>query len=219
MVGCYACSVVTNSLHPYGLYPAGSLSMGFSRQEYWSGLPFPPPGDLPDSGIEPASPASSGGFSTTEPPGKPFGWIVVKAIPANTCSFWIWHRVALLNHSLCNHSHGLADLGLGGVGKPGAWARALMVSENTARGPVWANKWSPHFPFTFALHLTFACPAAAAAKSLQSCPTLCDPIDGSPLAPLSLGFSRQEYWSGLPFPSPMLESEIWTWSYSVMSDS
>ena len=42
--------------------------------------------------------------------------------------------------------------------------------------------------------------AAAAAKSLQSCPTLCDPMDGSP--PGSLGFSRQEHWSGLPFPSP-----------------
>ena len=44
--------------------------------------------------------------------------------------------------------------------------------------------------------------AAAAANSLQSCPTLCDPIDGSPQAPSSLGFSRQEHWSGLPFPSP-----------------
>ena len=41
----------------------------------------------------------------------------------------------------------------------------------------------------------------------QSCPTLCDPIDGSPPAPQSLGFSRQEHWSGLPFPSPMHESE------------
>ena len=45
--------------------------------------------------------------------------------------------------------------------------------------------------------------AAAAAESPQSCPTLCDPIDSSPQAPLSLGFSRQEYLSGLPFPSPM----------------
>ena len=109
--------------------------------------------------------------------------------------------------------------------------------------------------------------AAAAAKSLQSCPTLCDPIDGSPpgspvpgilqartlewvaisfsnackwkvkgksfshawllvtpwtaafQAPPSMGFSRQEYWSGLPFPSPMHESEKWKWSCSVMSDS
>ena len=49
--------------------------------------------------------------------------------------------------------------------------------------------------------------AAAAAKSLQSCLTLCDPIDNSPLAPPSLGFSSQEHWSGLPFPSPMHESE------------
>ena len=40
-------------------------------------------------------------------------------------------------------------------------------------------------------------------KLLQSCLTLHDPIDGSPQAPLSLGFSRQEHWSGLPFPSPM----------------
>ena len=47
------------------------LSMGFSRQEYWSGLPFPPPGDLPDPGIEPASPALAGGFFTTKSPGKP----------------------------------------------------------------------------------------------------------------------------------------------------
>ena len=48
--------------------------------------------------------------------------------------------------------------------------------------------------------------AAAAAKSLQSCPTLCDPIDGSsPGSPVSLGFSRQEHWSGLPLPSPMHE--------------
>ena len=45
--------------------------------------------------------------------------------------------------------------------------------------------------------------AAATAKLLQSCPILCDPTDSSHQAPLSLGYSRQEYWSGLPFPSPM----------------
>jgi len=48
---------------------------------------------------------------------------------------------------------------------------------------------------------------AGAAESLQSCLTLCDPIDGSPPGSPSLGFSRQEHWSGLPFPSPMHESE------------
>ena len=51
--------------------------------------------------------------------------------------------------------------------------------------------------------------AAAAAKSLQSCPTLFDPIDGSPPGSPIHGFSRQEHWSGLPFPSPMQESEKW----------
>ena len=58
---------------------------------------------------------------------------------------------------------------------------------------------------------------AAAAKSLQSCPTLCDPIDGSPPGSPSLGFSRQEHWSGLPFPSPINESEKGKWSRSVVS--
>jgi len=48
--------------------------MGFPRQEYWSGLPFPTSGDLPNPGIKPesfASPALAGGFFTTEPQGKP----------------------------------------------------------------------------------------------------------------------------------------------------
>ena len=109
--------------------------------------------------------------------------------------------------------------------------------------------------------------AAAAAESLQSCPTLCDPTDGSPpgspgpgilqartlewvaisfsnawkwkvkvkslslvrlfvtpwtaahQAPPSMGFSRQEYWSGVPLPSPMHEREKWKWSRSVVSNS
>ena len=48
-----------------------SLSVGFSRQEYQGGLPFPSPGDLPDSAIKPTSPALTGRFFTAEPPGKP----------------------------------------------------------------------------------------------------------------------------------------------------
>ena len=47
-------------------------SMGFSRQEYWSGLPFPSPGDLPDPGIEPGSPAFQENALTSEPPGHSF---------------------------------------------------------------------------------------------------------------------------------------------------
>ena len=60
--------------------------------------------------------------------------------------------------------------------------------------------------------------AAAAAKSLQLCPTLCNPIDGSPSGSPVPGILRQEDWSGLPFPSPMHESEKWKWSRSVVSD-
>ena len=53
------------------------LSMEFSRQEYWSGLPFPSPENLPNPGIKPVSPALTGRFFTTEPPGKP-SMLVVK---------------------------------------------------------------------------------------------------------------------------------------------
>ena len=74
----------------------------------------------------------------------------------------------------------------------------LEVSDYACRGR------APHFR---SVPATTLAAAAAAAKSLQSCPTLCDPIDGSPPGPLSLGFSRQEHWSVLPFPSPMHESE------------
>ena len=48
-----------------------ALSMGFSRQEYWSALPCPPPGDLPDPGIKLVSPVLAGRLFTSEPPGKP----------------------------------------------------------------------------------------------------------------------------------------------------
>ena len=50
--------------------------------------------------------------------------------------------------------------------------------------------------------------AAAAAESLQSCPTLCDPIDGSPPGSPVPAILQQEHWSGLPLPSPMHESEV-----------
>ena len=50
---------------------SGSSMMGFSRQECWSGLPFPSPGDLPDPGIEPGSPALQADTLPSEPPGKP----------------------------------------------------------------------------------------------------------------------------------------------------
>ena len=71
----HACSVTSDSETPWTITHHAPLSMGFSRQEYWSRLPYPTPGDLPKLGIEaasPVSPALAGGFFTTGPPGKPF---------------------------------------------------------------------------------------------------------------------------------------------------
>ena len=145
--------------------------------------------DSSDLGIEPVSPALVGRLSTTEPPGKP------------VCFFFF-----------------------------------LYANGSSQKSEIVTIPWYNHAP------------AAAAAKSLQSCPTLCNPIDGSPpgsaipgilqartlewvviffsnawkvkvkslscvqlfetpwtaadQAPLSTGVSRQEYWSGVPLPSP-----------------
>ena len=71
-VSVFSCPVVSNSLGSRGLYLPGILSMEFSRREYWSGLPFPAPGDLSDPGILPEFPALAAGFFTTSTNGKPY---------------------------------------------------------------------------------------------------------------------------------------------------
>ena len=70
---CYCCLVAKSCptfCDPRTVARQSSLSMGFSRQEYWSGLPFPSPGNFPDPGVEPRSPALADSFFTSEPPGK-----------------------------------------------------------------------------------------------------------------------------------------------------
>jgi len=76
--------------------------MGFSRQEYWGGLLFPSPGDLPDPGIELMSPALAGGFFPAEPPGKP-------PLKINRPELWRrqWHPTPVL---LPGKSHGWRSL-------------------------------------------------------------------------------------------------------------
>ena len=59
------------SVTPWTVAHQAPVSMEFSMQEYWIKFAFPPPGDLPDAGIKPTSPALASGFFTTEPPGKP----------------------------------------------------------------------------------------------------------------------------------------------------
>ena len=111
-------------------------SMGFSRQGYWSQLPFPSPGNLPNPRIKnmfPVARALEGRFFNTEPPGKPM-----------------------------------------------LYSRSLLV-----------------------IYFIYA----TAAKSHQLCPTLCDPIDGSPPGSSVPGILQARTLSELPFPSPMHESE------------
>ena len=99
-----------------------------------------------------------------------------------------------------------------------AWMEALVGAPETSSWIKLLWTCASHHPSLenlVPLQITHLC----AAKSLQSCLTLCDPIDGSPPGSPVPGILQQEYWSGLPFPSPMHESEKWKWSCSVVSDS
>ena len=84
--------VVSASATPWTVAGQAPLSVGFSRQEHWSGLPFPPPGDLPDPGIEPASPA----FPALEKAMVPHSSVLAWRIPGTGslvgCDLW-GHRV------------------------------------------------------------------------------------------------------------------------------
>ena len=78
-------------------------SMGFSRYEYWSGLPFPPPEDFPNPGIKPEPPASTSGFLTIEPPGKSnfqFTTVLIQANLLNYLSCLTPHKQLNLCHML-----------------------------------------------------------------------------------------------------------------------
>ena len=75
---CFSRQVVFNCFAtPQTVAGQGPLPLGFPRQEYWSGLPFPSPEALPDPGIEPVSPSLAGRLLTTEPPGKPPGQLTI----------------------------------------------------------------------------------------------------------------------------------------------
>ena len=74
---------------PWILALQAPLSIGFSRKEYWSGLPFPLPGDLPDPGIEPMSSVSAGRFFTTSSTWEAL--IIIQIIFKLTLIFWKWN--------------------------------------------------------------------------------------------------------------------------------
>ena len=80
--------------------------MGFPRQEYWSGLPFPPPGDLLNLGMEPMSPALAGEFFTTEPPGKKPPVLSDCAQISKKCRHWPDFKI----NEVCNLNHILMEV-------------------------------------------------------------------------------------------------------------
>ena len=122
---------------PWTVALQASLSMGFSRQEYWSGLPFPSPGDLPNPEIETvsiASPTLEGRFFTTVPPGKPINIYILK----------------LYIYIICKYIYII-----------------YVKVKSLSRVQLFATPW-----------------------------TVAHQV------PLSMEFTRQEYWNGLPFSSP-----------------
>ena len=150
---------------------------GFSRQQYWSELPWPPPGDLPNAGIDPRSgPCIAGGFFTVWATREP------QEYWSGSLSL-LWRKnfpPQELNWSLLHCRRILYQLSY--QGSPSQCVLLLLS----------------HF------------------GRVRLCAT---PQTAGHQAPPSLGLSRQEHWSGLPFPSPMHESEKWKWSRSVVSDS
>ena len=101
-----SCSVVSDPWHAMDLAYQAPLSMGFPRQEYWSGLPFPSPGDLPGPGIEARSPALQAGSLLFEPSGKP---IIVylfikegKSQPLDDSFNKIRLRFCILSYTICH---------------------------------------------------------------------------------------------------------------------
>ena len=136
---CWVAHLCLTLCDPMDCSLPGSAVHGLPRQEYWSGLPFPPPGDLPDPGIEPMSSALAGGFVTTEQsPFKAtecfcFGskwhqglWrgCVEGQVRAQLCLMYPSHELLFLKHSfaecVCPHRKTLA-------GRYWTWAMKLWT--------------------------------------------------------------------------------------------
>ena len=152
--------------------------MEFSRQQYLSGLPFPSSGDLSNPRFEPKSPALQADSLPCESPGKPYK-------PTYEGTRPISENYKILMMEIKDDTSRWRDILCSWIGRINIVKMTILSKE---------------------IYRFNAIPVAAAAKPLQSCPTLCNPIDGSSPGFPSLGFSGQEHWSGSPSPSPMHES-------------
>ena len=169
------------------------LSMRFPRQKYCRGLPFPSPRDLPNPEIEPTFPALTGGFFTTEPPGKP---ALISLSFRKKKSSWFSNTAAAAAKSLqsCLTLCDPIDRSPPGSPIPGILQARTLEWVAIAFSSTW--KWK------------------VKVKSLSRVWLLSTPWTAAYQAPPPMGFSRQEYWSGLPLPSPSNTEVCWnTWVY------
>ena len=139
--------------------------MGFYRHEYWCGLPFPSPGDLPNPGIEPRSPASQADSLPTELQGKPQT-----------------QTTATKSLQLCPILCDPIDSSPPGSPVPGILQARTLEWVDIFVYNAW--KWKVKVKLLSRVQLS-ATPWTAAFQALPS-----------------MGFSRQEYWGGVPLPSP-----------------
>ena len=133
-----SCSVVSDSLWLHGLQPARLLCpWGFSRQEYWSGLPYPPPGNLPNPGIKLGSPALPADFYQLSYQGSPNPVIIISYYYHNLLEAFLGGSVG--KESACN------------VGDPGSipgWGRSLgegngnPLQYSCLENPIDRGTWS-----------------------------------------------------------------------------
>ena len=183
------------------------LSMGFSRQEYWSELPCPPPGNLPDPGMEPMSLCLLHWEAGSLPLGPTLPHVPWRAKLVPTCapliktefSRILW-RTCCFPASMILLTSGTSTSQLYHVQIPPLAFKARLQCYLLPVSSV--LKELPPFRVS-----------AAAAKSLQSCPTLCNPIDGSPPGSPVPGIlqARTSEWVAISF------SNAWQWKVKVKS--
>ena len=135
------------------------------------------------------------------------GGSVVKNLPANAGDMGL--NPGLERSHRGENGNPLQYSCLGNPVDRGAWWAIQSIGSQRIR-----HDWAT---FTFTLYISMLLLLLLSRFSrVRLCAT---PETAAHQAPQSLGFSRQEHWSGLPFPSPMHESEKWKWSCSVVSDS
>ena len=139
------------------------LSMGFSRQEYWSGLPFPSPGDLPDPGMEATSPT----LQADALPQTHLGSIPLAHSQPQTSVQYMFEPVsAWVTRE-----------------PPGVWMRPLLWGKRLAQCRYLGNRWSPHSPLLSSLPASLASCSQDTMSNRTSFSERCSQLEGALIYP------------------------------------